>query len=78
MIVCKTIYEFIDCYVNRNKYFLELTFEDEKHLSYKVFNETLIKTLKEKGYNEEIIEVVIKLLKSYSFHYNEFIQNYIG
>ena len=30
MIVCKTIYEFIDYYVNGNKYFLELTFEDDK------------------------------------------------
>ena len=50
---------------------------NEKHLSYETFNKTLILTLKEKGFNQEIISALEKLLRNESFHYNEFIKKYI-
>ena len=50
---------------------------NEDNLSYETFNKTLIKVITEKGFNEEIINVIIKLINNYSFHYNEFINSYI-
>jgi len=50
---------------------------DKKHLSYEVFNTTLTKTLTEKGYNETTISIIKNLLDKISFHYNEFIKQYI-
>ena len=50
---------------------------NEKHLSYEAFSRTLIRALKEKGFNPTIISVLEKLLNNDSFHYNEFIKKYI-
>ena len=50
---------------------------DSNHLSYNAFDTTLIKTLTEKGYNETTISIIKNLLDKISFHYNEFIKQYI-
>jgi len=50
---------------------------DNNHLSYNAFDTTLIKTLTEKGYNETTISIIKNLLDRISFHYNEFIKQYI-
>ena len=50
---------------------------NEKHLSYEVFNTTLIKTLTEEGYNKTTINIIKNILDKVSFHYNEFIKRYI-
>ena len=50
---------------------------NEKHLSYVTFDKTLIYTLKEQGFNNEIIKAIEKLINKNSFHYNEFIIKYM-
>lgn len=50
---------------------------NEKHLSYVTFDKTLIFTLKEQGFNNEIIKAIEKLINKNSFHYNEFIKKYM-
>ena len=50
---------------------------DNNHLSYNAFDTTLIKTLTEKGFNQTIISIIINILEKISFHYNEFIRQYI-
>jgi hypothetical protein len=50
---------------------------NEENLNYNVFNQTLIKVLKEKGFNDEVIKIIDNLINKNSFHYNEFIKKYI-
>ena len=50
---------------------------NEKHLSYVTFDKTLIFTLKEQGFNNEIIKAIEKLINKNSFHFNEFIKKYM-
>ena len=51
---------------------------NEKHLSYKTLDQTLQKTIMEKGFNQVIIQVIEKLLNRSSFHYNDFIKKYVS
>ncbi len=50
---------------------------DDRHLSYHVFVDTLNKTIREKGFNNELITIFIDLIKNNNLHYNEFIKNNI-
>ena len=51
---------------------------NEKHLSYKVFNDTLNKTITDYGFNKIILAIIESLIDKNSFHYNEFIKKYIN
>lgn len=50
---------------------------NEKHLSYQTFNQTLIKVIKEEGFNIEIIKAITKLINNKSLHYTEFVKKYV-